>query len=79
LVNEPHKVLAQNIVKLRMARRLTQEMLAEKAEISHRYLQSLEAGQKQPGINVVVRLRNGLECTWDELLKGIDPSKKSGS
>jgi len=78
-VNEPHKVLAQNIVKLRMARRLTQEMLAEKAEISHRYLQSLEAGQKQPGINVVVRLRNGLECTWDELLKGIDLSKKSGS
>ncbi len=49
---------------------MTQERLAERADISHRYLQSLEAGKKQPSINVVVRLRTALECSWDELLKG---------
>lgn len=55
-----------------MARKLTQEKLAENAEISHRYLQSIEAGKKQPGINVVVRLRGALNCTWDELFQGMN-------
>ena len=54
-----------------MERRMTQEKLAEAADISHRYLQSLEAGQKQPSINVVAQLRVALECSWDELLKGL--------
>lgn len=70
-MNEPHQVLGKNIVKLRTIKRITQEHLAEKAEISHRYLQSIEAGRKQPSINVVARLRSGLDCTWDELLNGI--------
>ena len=70
-MNEPHQVLGKNIVKLRTIKDITQERLAEKAEISHRYLQSLEAGRKQPSINVVARLRSGLDCTWDELLNGI--------
>ena len=39
--------------------------------MSHRYLQSLEAGQKEPRISVVVRLRNALECAWDDLLEGL--------
>jgi len=56
-----------------MAKKLTQEQLAEKAEISHRYLQSIEAGKKQPSINVVVRLRYALGCSWDELFQGIAP------
>ena len=50
---------------------MTQEALAEKADISHRYLQSLEAGQKQPSVNVVAQLRLALKCSWDELLKGM--------
>lgn len=54
-----------------MERGMTQEALAEKADISHRYLQSLEAGQKQPSINVVAQLRAALKCSWNELLKGV--------
>ena len=72
-MNASHKTLGQNIVKLRMAKKLTQERLAEKAEISHRYLQSIEAGKKQPRIDVVVRLRYALECSWDEFFQGIAP------
>jgi transcriptional regulator with XRE-family HTH domain len=63
--------LGRKIVKLRMERGMTQERLAESAEISHRYLQSLEAGQKEPSISVVVRLRKALECAWDDLLDGL--------
>jgi len=54
-----------------MDKGMIQEKLAERAEISHRYLQSIEAGGKQPSINVVARLRVALACDWKELLKGI--------
>lgn len=70
-MNEPHQVLGKNIVKLRTLKSITQAELAERADISHRYLQSVEAGRKQPSINVVARLRSGLDCSWDELLNGI--------
>ena len=66
-----HVLLGRSLVRLRMEKGMTQEALAEKADISHRYLQSLEAGQKQPSINVVARLRTALECSWDDLLWGL--------
>jgi len=69
-VNEPHKIFGKNVVKLRMKQQMTQETLAERAEISHRYLQSIEAGMKQPSVNVAVRIRSALKCTWDELFRG---------
>ena len=66
-----HVLLGRNLVRLRDQKKMTQEVLAERADISHRYLQSLEAGQKQPSINVVAQLRLALRCSWDELLKGV--------
>jgi transcriptional regulator with XRE-family HTH domain len=51
-VNAPHQIFGKNVLKLRMKKGMTQETLAERAEISHRYLQSIEAGTKQPSINV---------------------------
>ena len=54
-----------------MAVGMTQEQLAERSGISHRYLQSIEAGGKQPSINVVSNIRAGLKCTWEALLKGV--------
>ena len=70
-MTEPHQVFGKNVVKLRMKMGITQETLSERAGISHRYLQSIEAGRKQPSINVVALLRRGLGCGWDELLKEI--------
>ena len=51
---------------------LTQEELAERGDISRRYLQQLEAGQMNPTINVVSRLRRALDCDWDDLLAGLE-------
>jgi transcriptional regulator with XRE-family HTH domain len=70
-VAEPHKLLGKNVVRLRAERKITQEALAESAGISHRYLQSIEAGTKQPSINVVARLHTALGSSWDDLLKGL--------
>ena len=70
-MSKAHQILGKNVVRLRMTLHMTQEQMAEKAEISHRYLQSIEAGSKQPSINVVAQLRLALGCSWDELLRGV--------
>ena len=54
-----------------MAARLTQEQLAEKADISRRYLQQIEAGEMNPTINVATRLGKALRCSWNRLCEGI--------
>ena len=65
-------LLGRNVYRIRQRRRnLTQEKLAELAEIDRRYIQRIEAGTANPSIDVVVRLRRSLKCTWKELLRGM--------
>jgi len=59
---------------LRARRPLTQEKLAEKANLSARYIQSLEAGEYFPSLGTLVRLRAALRCEWEELFKGCEKS-----
>jgi transcriptional regulator with XRE-family HTH domain len=54
-----------------MAANFTQEQLAEKADISRRYVQMIEAGQYTPTIEVASRLRLAFGVSWDELMKGM--------
>jgi transcriptional regulator with XRE-family HTH domain len=63
----PHIAFGRNVCRLRTAARLTQENLAEKAELSRRYVQEIEAGSKNPSVNTAVRLKLALACSWDEL------------
>ena len=66
-----HEKFGKNVHRLRMAARLTQEQLAEKADISRRYLQQIEAGEMNPTINVAARLGKALRCSWNRLCDGI--------
>ena len=68
---QPHQTFGRNVARLRVGAALTQEKLAEKADISHRYLQDIEAGKKQPRINVVVKIHKALGVSWEELLLGV--------
>jgi transcriptional regulator with XRE-family HTH domain len=61
----------KNLNRLRLARSLTQEALAEKADVSRRYLQEIESGEKLPTVLVLSRFRRALGCGWDDLLKGL--------
>ena len=70
-VVEPHKIFGRNVAKLRYRAELTQEKLAEKADISLRYLQNIEAGIRQPRVNIIVKIRKGLGAEWHELFSGI--------
>ena len=69
--SQPHQQFGRNVCRLRTGLQMTQEALAEKADISRRYLQQIEAGQMNPTVNVVSRLRKAFRCDWDDLLRGI--------
>jgi transcriptional regulator with XRE-family HTH domain len=56
---------------LRNAANLTQEQLAERANISRRYVQMIEAGQYTPTIEVASRLRAAFSVSWDVVMKGV--------
>lgn len=66
-----NRTFGQSVYRLRNSANLTQEQLAEKADISRRYVQMIEAGRYTPTIDVASRLREALGSTWDDLLKGL--------
>jgi len=65
------KRLGRNLARLRTRAGLTQESLAEQADISTRYLQDLEAGLYSPTIWKIDALRKVLKCDWDEVMSGL--------
>ena len=68
---QQRKTLSRNLRRLREQAGLTQEQLAEKADITPRSLQFIEAGQFGASLAVLIRLRRALDCRWDTLLDGI--------
>ena len=68
----PQVIFGQNVCRLRTAARLTQESLAEKADLSRRFVQEIEAGSKSPTVTTVVRLKKALSCSWNDLFVQTD-------
>jgi transcriptional regulator with XRE-family HTH domain len=66
-----NRTFGQSVYRLRNSANLTQEQLAEKADISRRYVQMIEAGRYTPTIDVASRLRKALGVSWEDLLKGL--------
>jgi len=62
------KTFGQTVYRLRNAADLTQEKLAEKADVSRRYIQLIEAGEYMPTIDVAARLRTALKTDWITLM-----------
>lgn len=61
----------RNLRELRRDAGLSQEALAEKARVSPRYLQSIEAGKFGCSLAVLIRIRRALNVPWEVLLAGI--------
>jgi len=51
-----------------MARKVTQEKLAELADLNIRTLQKIEAGQTNILVTTAIRLKRALGCPWESLL-----------
>ncbi|MDR1146761.1 MAG: helix-turn-helix domain-containing protein [Verrucomicrobiales bacterium] len=65
------KAFGKNICKFRTSAGVTQEQLAEQADISRRYVQLIEAGTYTPTVTVAARLRRALGITWHDLMRGV--------
>lgn len=53
-------IVAANVRKLRVERKLTQEQLAHDAEIDLTYLGGIERGRRNPSVDVLGRLAKAL-------------------
>jgi transcriptional regulator with XRE-family HTH domain len=64
--------LGQSIAKHRRAQELTQDALAEKADLDRTYLSDIERGVRNPGIRNVVLIAKALGITPSRLLEGVE-------
>jgi transcriptional regulator with XRE-family HTH domain len=63
-------VFGQNVRRERLRKKLTQERLAERAEIATRNLQKIEAGEINVLMTTAFRIQLGLRCPWKRLARG---------
>jgi transcriptional regulator with XRE-family HTH domain len=64
--------LGLNVRRRREALNLTQEALAEKADLDQTYISGIERGLRNPGIKNVAKPAKALGLTTAELCKGVD-------
>jgi transcriptional regulator with XRE-family HTH domain len=62
-------LIARNIRRLRVARALSQEMLAVDAGIDRTYLSRLERGHENPTVTVLEKLARALSSNIEELFR----------
>jgi transcriptional regulator with XRE-family HTH domain len=54
--------------RLRNAKGLTQERLAELVQLNPRTIQKIEAGEVNILLTTMLRIQKALECHWEDLL-----------
>lgn len=60
--------LGGNIRRIRVSQEMSQERLAELADINARTLRRIEAGEINILITTVARIRDAMGCKWDDLV-----------
>lgn len=63
-----YRMMGERIRKQRISNKMTQENLAEKANISVSFLGQIERGDRKPSLETVVNIANSLGVTVDQLL-----------
>lgn len=65
------KSVGQNIRVFRLKKKMTQEQLAEKTELSLNYIGMIERGDKIPSLETFIRILNVLEVSADMVLTDV--------
>lgn len=73
------KVFGAHLRELRLARGLTQPQLAERCSSNVPFISNVERGVMLPGLAMLLRLADGLECDVSELVKVLDRSRRSSA
>lgn len=68
--------IARRLTELREEQGFSMRKLAERSGVSQSFISSIESGQKQPTLDSLVKLADGLGITLIELLGG-EPGAKS--
>lgn len=64
---ETKKLIGMRIKELRKKQLLSQEQLAEKADINSKYLSRMERGTENPTLDMLIKLSNALEVEMWEM------------
>jgi transcriptional regulator with XRE-family HTH domain len=64
---ETKKLIGMRIKELRRRQHLSQEQLAEKADINSKYLSRMERGTENPTLDMLIKLSNALEVEMWEM------------
>jgi transcriptional regulator with XRE-family HTH domain len=65
------QLFGRRLRELRQSRDLTQEALAEAADLSGNYISDLELGLKVPSLTIIVRLSQALDVAAADLLTAL--------
>jgi len=68
---EPLEAFAANVRRLRTDLGLTQERLAEQADLHLTDIARIETMRRDPGVKVVAKIAYGLGCPTSDLFKGV--------
>ena len=66
------KIFGEQVWKLRKARGLSQEELAELAQLHRNYIGGIERGERNVALLNIVRLAKALEVPLSKLLEGLE-------
>ena len=69
---KPHLLIARTLHALRLRAGMTQEVLAERADVDLRSLQRIEAGAWNMTVDYLARFQKALGCRWRDLIAGLD-------
>ena len=64
--------LGEKLRAYREKQQLTQEALAEKADLDPTYISGIERGVRNPSVISLARVANGLGISLSEFFKGVD-------
>ena len=71
MATDPRAQLGEAVRKNRLALKLSQEGLAERADLHWTYIGGIERGERNVGLLNIVKIAQALETTASQLLNGI--------
>jgi transcriptional regulator with XRE-family HTH domain len=69
--NDPKKLIGMRIRELRLAQRISQEALADEAEVHRTYMGSVERGERNISLENIVKIARALKVAPGALLQTI--------
>ena len=65
------RAFGRNVLKRREAKGLSQEKLAEKADLDRTYISGIERGVRNPGLVSIARIAKALGASTSDLCEGV--------